>query len=101
MVGKNVERQVAFRSQGRCENEKCRLSLVGRTSHLHHKNGNSKDNRLDNLLLLCPNCHDKAHNGKLTRAEIQREGTIVFPPFKALDEASKKAFSVVWGKSAE
>ena len=24
---------------------------------LHHVNGNNKDNRLENLLLLCPNCH--------------------------------------------
>lgn len=24
---------------------------------LHHKNGNKKDNRLDNLELRCPNCH--------------------------------------------
>ena len=24
---------------------------------LHHINGNNKDNRLENLMLLCPNCH--------------------------------------------
>ena len=24
---------------------------------IHHVNGNNRDNRLDNLLLLCPNCH--------------------------------------------
>ena len=24
---------------------------------LHHINGNNKDNRLENILLLCPNCH--------------------------------------------
>ena len=24
---------------------------------LEHKNGNTRDNRLDNLTLLCPNCH--------------------------------------------
>lgn len=24
---------------------------------IHHRNGDSKDNRLDNLEILCPNCH--------------------------------------------
>jgi hypothetical protein len=29
---------------------------------LHHKNGNSKDNSLSNLQILCPNCHALTHN---------------------------------------
>lgn len=27
--------------------------------HLHHMNGDWRDNRIDNLQLLCPNCHDQ------------------------------------------
>ena len=27
--------------------------------HLDHKNGNSSDNRLENLRILCPNCHSQ------------------------------------------
>ncbi|NOX71168.1 MAG: hypothetical protein GXO64_00520 [Candidatus Micrarchaeota archaeon] len=26
---------------------------------VHHKNLNPKDNRISNLVLICPNCHDK------------------------------------------
>jgi 5-methylcytosine-specific restriction endonuclease McrA len=29
---------------------------------LHHVNGDGKDNRLENLMLLCPNCHSQTDN---------------------------------------
>ena len=29
------------------------------TFQLHHKNGNPKDDRLENLQILCPNCHSQ------------------------------------------
>ena len=28
---------------------------------LHHRNGERHDNRLENLALLCPNCHSQTH----------------------------------------
>ena len=39
------------------------------TLHLDHKNGDSKDNRLPNLRLLCPNCHSqtKTYAGRSLR----------------------------------
>lgn len=30
--------------------------------HLHHINGNHRDNRLTNLQILCPNCHSQTEN---------------------------------------
>lgn len=32
------------------------------TLQLHHINGKHTDNRLENLQLLCPNCHSQTHN---------------------------------------
>lgn len=37
---------------------------------LHHKNFKHYDNNLDNLLILCPNCHSFAHKYKCSCGEI-------------------------------
>jgi len=37
--------------------------------NIHHKNGNRADNRLDNLQVLCPRCHNIAHG----RHEYRRD----------------------------
>ena len=42
---------------------------------LHHKNLNPKDNRISNIILICPNCHDKIHQ---TYRKIRR---VVRGPF--------------------
>lgn len=34
---------------------------------LHHKNGNHYDNSLDNLIILCPNCHSIQESHKNSR----------------------------------
>lgn len=33
--------------------------------HVHHLNGKHKDNRIENLIVLCPRCHLKIHNKRL------------------------------------
>ena len=35
---------------------------------LHHCNGNNKDNRLENLVWLCPNCHSQTLNWRRKKA---------------------------------
>ena len=39
---------------------------------LHHINGNNTDNRLDNLQILCPNCHYQTDNFKAKNKESIR-----------------------------
>jgi 5-methylcytosine-specific restriction endonuclease McrA len=42
---------------GRAVNRGAPLAMA-----LHHSNGNGLDNRLENLQLLCPNCHSQTEN---------------------------------------
>jgi 5-methylcytosine-specific restriction endonuclease McrA len=46
-------------SGAKCQN--CGSFLKGLKPHIHHKNGNPRDNKQSNLILVCPNCHSKLH----------------------------------------
>lgn len=43
-----------------CKNIKWCNNLI--PIELHHVNGNNKDNRIENLQVLCPNCHAQTSN---------------------------------------
>jgi 5-methylcytosine-specific restriction endonuclease McrA len=58
-VSQSLKRKVYIGSEGKCS--KCGDSLKGVTPHIHHKDGDPKNNALSNLKALCPNCHSKAH----------------------------------------
>lgn len=54
--------------ENKCEN--CGISSwlgVDLVLELHHKNGNHYDNNLDNLIILCPNCHSIQESHKKSR----------------------------------
>ena len=42
---------------------------------LHHVNGDGQHNRLENLRLLCPNCHSQTENWGGRAKRVRRGGT--------------------------
>jgi hypothetical protein len=59
--------EVLKRARNRCENERC--NYKGQP-HIHHIDGNNSHNNLSNLVALCPNCHQQAHDGILTESQL-------------------------------
>jgi hypothetical protein len=70
VVGRHVNRthlKARLLAEGLKENECERCGLrdwLGEplAMALHHVNGNGRDNRLENLAMLCPNCHAQTPN---------------------------------------
>ena len=52
--------------QNKCEKESCTTGPLWLDApvvcELHHKDGNSTNNKLENLEMLCPNCHSQTYN---------------------------------------
>lgn len=51
---------------------KCEVCGNTENLELHHINGNPSDNRLENLQILCPNCHAKTPNFRGKNKEVCR-----------------------------
>jgi predicted HNH restriction endonuclease len=49
---------------------------------LHHVNGEGTDNRLENLMMLCPNCHAQTPNFSGRNRRLRRANRVL------LDEAA-------------
>ena len=54
-----VKKYFSGRTDGKCE--VCSEIPSSGKLHIHHKNGNSLDNRIENLIGVCPQCHRKLH----------------------------------------
>lgn len=54
-VRQSLRTRLLVRSKGKCE--KCGKSLGKITPCIHHKDGNNRNDKMSNLLVVCPNCH--------------------------------------------
>lgn len=66
-----IEEGVKEHKCEKCGNHKWLDDLI--PIELHHVNGNCRDNRLNNLQILCPNCHTLTDNYGSKNIKIKRE----------------------------
>lgn len=62
--------QVRDQCDGACANPSCR-EWNSSTHEIHHIDGDRSNSTLENLILLCSNCHSKEQSGIITRQELE------------------------------
>ncbi|MCL2678854.1 MAG: HNH endonuclease [Dehalococcoidia bacterium] len=68
-VPKETRQDVYRIARHQCQNDRCAYSNVGLP--IHHIDMDRNNNSLNNLIVLCPTCHDKAHGGKFSSAQLR------------------------------
>lgn len=86
--GKGSHKKVLIKERGhKCESCKLEIWLNEPIPlELEHTDGNNRNNRKDNLLLLCPNCHAKT---KFYRGKNKNTGKLKVTDEEILKELSK------------
>ena len=82
-------RKLYQRSGDRCEGYRLGLDCVVRLTedlepHIHHIDGNPRNNEISNLVLLCPSCHSEV----IELLSEKRRKTFVKKFVKELDKSS-------------
>ncbi len=67
-VPTRTRQNVLSRANNRCERQDCRQVAK---PHIHHIDGNNRNNNYRNLIVLCPNCHSNAQNGEFTTSQLR------------------------------
>jgi hypothetical protein len=63
----SIRKQIYMRANQQCENPFCHS---GGRLDIHHIDMNHNNNRLYNLIALCPTCHADAHSGKYPPVQV-------------------------------
>lgn len=74
---------------GKCYRCKKSFKQMKVRAILHHKNLNPKDNRITNMVLVCPNCHDKIHQ-KQKKVRVRTTDALGFTTYKVVKKGVKK-----------
>ena len=75
--------------KGRCWKCKKSFSKMGVRKIVHHKNLNPKDNKISNVVLVCPNCHDKIHQ-KERKVRKKVTNAFGFTEYKVVKKTTRK-----------
>jgi 5-methylcytosine-specific restriction endonuclease McrA len=95
-IPRSLRTELLLRCKGKCE--KCGLDFhkEGIRPHFHHKDGNPKNNKPSNLIVVCPNCHSKFHKWKTVKEEdlfgfvIKKRKLVAIKPEKRKTFTKKK-----------
>lgn len=97
----NIKKKVFERSNGMCENPKCRKPLRWGSKgagtvrgRFHHVGDPSKNATSKTVRFLCPNCHDLAHEYKTVKKEtyfgtITKERKVIRKSFISIGNNNK------------
>jgi hypothetical protein len=76
-IPQNLYSKIMNHANNRCQNPDCRFQ--GKPQ-IHHINQNNRDNRMWNLIALCPNCHAEAHHGKYSFSQLRNWNKMKLAP---------------------
>ena len=73
-IPQSVRSKVLVRAKGECE--KCHLNLRNVKPNFHHKDGDPRNNKPSNLIVLCPNCHSNTRTYKNPKTKFKEKNSV-------------------------
>lgn len=97
-IPQSLRTKLLLKCRGKCEICGLDFDSDGVKPQIHHKDGDPSNNRLSNLIVVCPNCHSKLHKWKEVKkvnifgfTERRRKLVVVKPKKSKKEKRSKKS----------